>query len=55
MLKIFQRTMNTLSDGLRRNLIAVCQMNSQHDLQKNLKVCTDMIIRAKQRDAKVLF
>lgn len=55
MLQLFQQKMSTISiNSLKRNLIAVCQMTSQHDLQENLKICTEMIERAKHRDAKVL-
>lgn len=45
--------MSTINN-LRRNLIAVCQMTSQHDLNKNFQVCNEMIERAKHRNAKVI-
>ncbi|KAH7731082.1 CBN-NFT-1 protein [Aphelenchoides avenae] len=39
----------------RRNMIAVCQLTSRHDLQENFQVCLSMIERAKKRDCKFVF
>ncbi|KAI1733160.1 carbon-nitrogen hydrolase domain-containing protein [Ditylenchus destructor] len=39
----------------RRNMVAICQLTSQHDLQENLRVCTEMIARAKARNCKMVF
>uniref|UniRef100_A0A915CP40 Nitrilase and fragile histidine triad fusion protein NitFhit n=1 Tax=Ditylenchus dipsaci TaxID=166011 RepID=A0A915CP40_9BILA len=39
----------------RRNLVAICQLTSQHDLAENLRVCSEMVERAKARDCKMVF
>uniref|UniRef100_A0A0N4ZMH5 Nitrilase and fragile histidine triad fusion protein NitFhit n=1 Tax=Parastrongyloides trichosuri TaxID=131310 RepID=A0A0N4ZMH5_PARTI len=38
-----------------RNLIAVLQLTSTHDLNQNFEVCKSMIERAKERGAKMVF
>ena len=34
-------------------LVAVCQMNSTSDVDRNLKICKDLVRKAKSRGAKV--
>lgn len=36
-------------------LVAVCQMNSTSDVDRNLKICKDLVRKAKSRGAKVVF
>ena len=36
------------------NLVAVCQMNSTNDVERNLGICEDLIRKAKTRGAKVI-
>lgn len=37
------------------NLVAVCQMNSTNDVERNLGICEDLIRKAKTRGAKMVF
>lgn len=48
-----RRMSSTISLIKRNNLIAVCQLNSNHDMTENLNVCRDLINRAGQRNCKV--
>ena len=34
-------------------LVAVCQMNSTNDVNRNLGICKDLVKKAKSRGAKV--
>lgn len=34
-------------------LVAVCQMNSTNDVDRNLGICKDLVKKAKSRGAKV--
>lgn len=36
-------------------LVAVCQMNSTNDVDRNLGICEDLVRKAKSRGAKVRF
>ena len=36
-------------------LVAVCQMNSTNDVERNLGICKDLVKKAKSRGAKVRF
>ena len=36
-------------------LVAVCQMNSTNDVNRNLGICKDLVKKAKSRGAKVRF
>ena len=36
-------------------LVAVCQMNSNNDVNRNLGICKDLVKKAKSRGAKVRF
>ena len=36
-------------------LVAVCQMNSTSDVDRNLGICKDLVKKAKTRGAKVKF
>ena len=36
-------------------LVAVCQMNSTNDVNRNLGICKDLVKKAKSRGAKVSF
>jgi len=36
-------------------LVAVCQMNSTNDVDRNLGICKDLVKKAKSRGAKVNF
>lgn len=36
-------------------LVAVCQMNSTSDVDRNLGICKDLVKKAKSRGAKVKF
>lgn len=36
-------------------LVAVCQMNSTNDVNRNLGICKDLMKKAKSRGAKVRF
>ncbi|XP_022795314.1 nitrilase homolog 1-like [Stylophora pistillata] len=45
---------NQLTDS-GATLVAVCQMNSTSDVERNLGICKDLINKAKSRGAKVVF
>ncbi|VDM62602.1 unnamed protein product [Angiostrongylus costaricensis] len=50
----FQRTMSgTCHRG--RSLIAVCQLTSDHDIERNVDICKDMVERASFRNCKMIF
>ena len=36
-------------------LVAVCQMNSTNDVNRNLGICKDLVKKAKSKGAKVSF
>ena len=36
-------------------IVAVCQMNSTNDVDRNLRICEDLVRKAKSRGAKVRF
>ncbi|WKY05618.1 hypothetical protein Q1695_006096 [Nippostrongylus brasiliensis] len=44
-----------MSTNSGRSLIAVCQLTSDHDVEQNIKICTDMIERASERRCKMVF
>uniref|UniRef100_A0AAF5D7B1 bis(5'-adenosyl)-triphosphatase n=1 Tax=Strongyloides stercoralis TaxID=6248 RepID=A0AAF5D7B1_STRER len=48
------RRMTQTSIG-SRNLVAVLQLTSNHDMEENFKICKDMITRAKKRGAAMVF
>ncbi|CAJ0603226.1 unnamed protein product [Cylicocyclus nassatus] len=50
----FRRSMST-SATLQRSLIAVCQLTSGHDVDKNFEVCQDMVKRASDHHCKMIF
>ena len=41
--------------GTGAPLVAVCQMNSTNDVDRNLGICKDLVKKAKSRGAKVKF
>lgn len=41
--------------GTGAALVAVCQMNSTNDVDRNLGICKDLVKKAKSRGAKVKF
>lgn len=44
-----------INGNSRRNLIAVCQLNSNENMTKNLDTCKQLINRAGERNCKVIF
>ena len=49
------RRMASTVANTRRNLIAICQMTNDNDLEANWVVAKEMIERASERNAKVIF
>lgn len=37
-----------------KTVVAVCQMNSTNEVERNLEICEDLIRKAKTRGAKVI-
>ncbi|KAK6747314.1 hypothetical protein RB195_000490 [Necator americanus] len=50
----FRRAMTT-SSTCRRSMIAVCQLTSDHDIDKNFEICKDMVRRATDQKCKMIF
>ena len=50
---VCQSNMEIPSNG--PTLVAVCQMNSTNDVDRNLGICEDLVRKAKSRGAKVRF
>ena len=50
---VCQSNMESPSNGTA--LVAVCQMNSTNDVDRNLGICEDLVRKAKSRGAKVRF
>lgn len=50
---VCQSNMESPSNG--PTLVAVCQMNSTNDVDRNLGICEDLVRKAKSRGAKVRF
>ena len=50
---VCQSNMESRSNGPA--LVAVCQMNSTNDVDRNLGICEDLVRKAKSRGAKVRF
>lgn len=49
----FIRQMATATSTQGRHFIAVCQLTSGHDLDKNFEVCQDLVQKAKAKNAEV--
>ncbi|PAV65628.1 hypothetical protein WR25_12320 [Diploscapter pachys] len=50
-----RRTMSTTAANGSRHFIAVCQLTSDHDVEKNFKTCESMIERAGARKCEMIF
>lgn len=53
MLRLIRSMATAASPASRRNLIAVCQMTNDNDLEANWNTAKDMIERASERSCKV--
>ena len=42
------------ANSTEKIVVAVCQMTSTNDVERNLKICEDLIRKAKTRGAKVI-
>ncbi|VDO43160.1 unnamed protein product [Haemonchus placei] len=51
---VARRIMSSLPEK-GRSLIAVCQLTSDHDIEKNFAICKDMIERASSQRCKMIF
>ncbi|KAJ1363935.1 Nitrilase and fragile histidine triad fusion protein NitFhit [Parelaphostrongylus tenuis] len=55
MLSASLRRMMSSSSARGRSLIAVCQLTNDHDIERNIDVCKNMVERARSRDCKMIF
>ncbi|XGW29169.1 hypothetical protein V3C99_008737 [Haemonchus contortus] len=51
---VARRIMSSLPEK-GRSLIAVCQLTSDHDIEKNFAICKDMVERASSQSCKMIF